>query len=263
MKGYKVFNSDWTCRDFQYKVGETYEMNEDPILCLRGFHFCTNLISCFNYNSIYKDFKAAEVEALGQIVSDPNNDKLCTDKIKIVRELSRKEIMELTNLGIYNNGFCNQGYLNVGNYNLGTRNIGKHNCGNSNKGNHNVGSNNDGSYNKGRSNTGDYNIGHYNIGNNNMGDFNMTDNTIGCFCTKKTKLKMFNKPSNWTFQKWRASEQYFILECMMKNPRECRQKIWDALSPLSKKIVQNLPNFDPHIFEKVTGVKVDGGEQHE
>ena len=22
--GYKVFNPDWTCREFQYKVGETY-----------------------------------------------------------------------------------------------------------------------------------------------------------------------------------------------------------------------------------------------
>ena len=25
MKGYKVFNPDWTCRNFQYEVGKTYE----------------------------------------------------------------------------------------------------------------------------------------------------------------------------------------------------------------------------------------------
>lgn len=28
MKGYKVFNSDWTCRGFQYDVGQVYEIDE-------------------------------------------------------------------------------------------------------------------------------------------------------------------------------------------------------------------------------------------
>ena len=27
MIGYKAFNNDLTCRDFQYEVGKTYEMN--------------------------------------------------------------------------------------------------------------------------------------------------------------------------------------------------------------------------------------------
>ena len=45
MKGYKIFNSDWTCRGFQYEVGKTYEMKEDPICCERGFHFCGKLIA--------------------------------------------------------------------------------------------------------------------------------------------------------------------------------------------------------------------------
>lgn len=30
MKGYKVFNKDWTCRGFQYEVGKTYEMEKAP-----------------------------------------------------------------------------------------------------------------------------------------------------------------------------------------------------------------------------------------
>ena len=25
IKGYKVFNPDWTCRDFQYEVGKTFK----------------------------------------------------------------------------------------------------------------------------------------------------------------------------------------------------------------------------------------------
>ena len=46
VKGYKVFNPDWTCRGFQYQVGKSYEMNEEPIICERGYHFCTKLIDC-------------------------------------------------------------------------------------------------------------------------------------------------------------------------------------------------------------------------
>ena len=49
MKAYKVFNSDWTCRGFQYQVGETYEEDISPSVCNRGFHFCKELKDCFNY----------------------------------------------------------------------------------------------------------------------------------------------------------------------------------------------------------------------
>ena len=36
MKGYKVFNSDWACKGFQYEVGQTYEMAEKPKCCSKG-----------------------------------------------------------------------------------------------------------------------------------------------------------------------------------------------------------------------------------
>ena len=38
--GFKVFNPDWTCRDFQYEVGKIFEENVKPRCCDRGFHFC-------------------------------------------------------------------------------------------------------------------------------------------------------------------------------------------------------------------------------
>ena len=47
MRGYKVFNPDWTCRGFQYAVGKTFEENVIPLYCKRGFHFCTELKDCF------------------------------------------------------------------------------------------------------------------------------------------------------------------------------------------------------------------------
>ena len=40
VKGYKVFNPDWTCRGFKYAVGETFEEEVELSVCNRGFHFC-------------------------------------------------------------------------------------------------------------------------------------------------------------------------------------------------------------------------------
>lgn len=40
IKGYKVFNSDWTCRGFQYEVGKIFEEDIIPSCCDCGFHFC-------------------------------------------------------------------------------------------------------------------------------------------------------------------------------------------------------------------------------
>lgn len=102
MKGYKVFNSNWACRGFQYKVGETYEMDEEPKICAQGFHFCTKLYDCFHFYPFSPDTRIAEVEALGDIVSEtvdhtfqyysrlavqPLTSKHCTNKIKILREI--------------------------------------------------------------------------------------------------------------------------------------------------------------------------------
>lgn len=93
MKGYKVFNSDWTCRGFQYEVGKTYEMNDEPIICKQGFHFCTDPKDCFKYYNFWDDIKIAEIEALGDIDKEYTyaDGKCCTNKIKIIRELSLKD----------------------------------------------------------------------------------------------------------------------------------------------------------------------------
>ena len=45
--GYKVFNNDFTCRDYDFKgVGTTHTFEGIPVLCKSGFHFCTNLEDC-------------------------------------------------------------------------------------------------------------------------------------------------------------------------------------------------------------------------
>mgnify|MGYP003182347319 FL=1 len=67
VKGYKVFNPDWTCRNFQYQVGQTYEMEGPVIPCERGFHFCKNAADCFNHYAFNPENKVAEVIAHGTV----------------------------------------------------------------------------------------------------------------------------------------------------------------------------------------------------
>lgn len=97
VKGYKVFNPDWTCRNFQYQVGQTYEMEGPVIPCERGFHFCKNAADCFNHYAFNPENKVAEVIAHGTVKEE--GDKCCTDKIEIVREISWQEVLTLVNMG--------------------------------------------------------------------------------------------------------------------------------------------------------------------
>ena len=99
VKGYKVFNADWTCRGFQYVVGETFEEDVIPSCCNKGFHFCTKASDCFSYYQFDSNNKVAEVEAIGKIDTNPVDSKCCTNKIRIVRELSWDEVLEIVNTG--------------------------------------------------------------------------------------------------------------------------------------------------------------------
>ena len=90
--GYKGFNDDMTCRDFQYEVGQTYEMDGEIKPCSRGFHFCRKMADVFNYYG-GESCRYAEVEALGKVADDGS--KSVTDKLRIVRELSKAEASEI------------------------------------------------------------------------------------------------------------------------------------------------------------------------
>lgn len=93
MKAYKAFNPDMTCRGFQYEIGKTYEIKGEPIMCARGFHACLNLETVFRYYSPYKKPILCEVEVLGDVVHGRFfDDKVITNKIKIVRELTEDEV---------------------------------------------------------------------------------------------------------------------------------------------------------------------------
>ena len=94
VKGYKVFKPDWTCRTKQYKVGETATQDGELELCWNGIHFCTKIEDCFRYYPIDPEYKMAEVEAIGNVLYSDENSKCCTNKLRIVREISIQELLD-------------------------------------------------------------------------------------------------------------------------------------------------------------------------
>ncbi len=101
---YKGFNSDMTCKGFQYEVGKEYEIDGEIKPCERGFHACENPLDVLDYYSDV-DGKYCVVEQDGMIVK--SEDKQASSKIKINTEigfvglfkLGIEWIKEVTNTG--------------------------------------------------------------------------------------------------------------------------------------------------------------------
>ncbi len=89
--GYKGFEPNMTCQGFQYEVGQTYEHDGNIGLCEAGFHFCRKMADVLNYYNRH-DCRYAVVEALGEVID--GEDKSVTDRLRIVRELTREEVFK-------------------------------------------------------------------------------------------------------------------------------------------------------------------------
>ena len=165
VKGFKVFNPDWTCRGKQYSCPGKFEERGKLSVCNKGMHFCKKAADCFVYYKFSPDNHVAEVIAYGTVAEDGN--KCCTDKLEIVREIPWDELLEIVNTGKGCTGLCNSGNCNSGDHNSGNCNSGDHNSGNCNSGNRNSGD-----WNSGNRNSGDWNSGNCNSGNCNSGDHN-------------------------------------------------------------------------------------------
>ena len=89
---YKAFYNDLTCFNyFQYEIGKTYTTTSDIKCCVHGFHACPEPAAVFNYYNIYSS-RFAIVKQSG--IFDIYKDKICSSKIKIIKELSLKELIE-------------------------------------------------------------------------------------------------------------------------------------------------------------------------
>ena len=286
IKGFKVFNSDWTCRGFQYEVGKTFKHDGNIEMCGKGFHFCQKASDCFNYYRFDSNNKVAEVEAVGLV--ETQDDKSVTNEIKIIREIEWSELLTIVNEGKNCTGLCNTGDWNTGNRNTGDWNTGNRNTGNWNTGNRNTGNWNTGNRNTGNRNTGDWNTGNRNTGNRNTGDWNSTSFSSGFFNSQEQPLYIFNKPASMkrsellnlkglSVLKWNYENDWWIYsENMTEEEKQnhpehettggylktvdfktaCKM-MWDNLDSDEKQAVKELPNFDADVFEEITGIKVE------
>ena len=229
VKGFKVLNPDWTCKNKQYGCPGRFEEDVTPSVCNEGMHFCKKAADCFNYYRFDPENKVAEVVAYGTVAED--GDKCCTDKLEIVREIPWAEVLEIVNMGKgctglcnsgdcnsgdcnsgdWNTGLCNSGNRNSGNRNSGNWNSGNRNSGDWNSGDWNSGNRNSGNWNSGNRNSGNCNSGDWNSGNRNSGDWNKCGFSNGCFNTTSPKIYLFNKPSEWTYEDWLNNEARYLL----------------------------------------------------
>ena len=232
VKGYKVFNPDWTCRDFQYAVGQTYKVEGPIIPCRSGFHFCKNAADCFNYYSFNSNNKVAEVIAHG-IVKEMG-DKCCTDEIEIVREISWQEVLTLVNTGKNCTGRYNSGNWNSGDWNST-------------------------SFSNGCFNTTEHKIYMF----NKPSDWTYRDwiNSRAC----KLMQNIDNCPLEYisydnmtdeekaTHPKAETTGGYLKKRTTANNARNW----WARLDAIDRNAILSMPNFDAEIFKEITGINVN------
>ena len=242
VKGFKGFNQDLTCRDFQYEIDKTYEYNGEIELCSSGFHFCRKLQDVHQFYDL-KISRICEIEADGKI--DNDDIKSVCSRIRIVRELSREEVDAAVNTGKDNTGLFNSGNCNSGNYNSGHRN------------------------------SGNFNSGNYNSGHCNSGCFCTCNNSSGIFMTKKIAYEAFNKLlTEREYDALINSEGFMILQrfnlySFKTRTEKNRQKhlaylsykaswrmFWQSLTPEQKLTIKRMPHFDADVFYEITGIRL-------
>ena len=93
MKGYKGFDKDLKCLDFQYEVGKDYTTESKIEACKNGFHFCENPMDVLGYYPP-SDSRYCIVESSGQEDRDGDDSKVATSKIHISAEIGLKGLIE-------------------------------------------------------------------------------------------------------------------------------------------------------------------------
>ena len=247
VKGYKVFNPDWTCKGKQYTCPGTFEEDVNPSVCNVGMHFCKNAADCFRYYDFDPNNHVAEVIAHGTVAE--GEDKCATNKLEIVREIPWAEVLEIVNTGKACTGRCNSGNRNSGDCNSGDWNSGNRNSGDWNKT----------SFSNGCFNTVSPKIYMFN---------KPTDWTLEHWlnCRARYLLNQIDDcPLEYVwFDSMTDEEKAAHPEAKTtggylkeRTTADNARKWWAGLSADDRNIIFSLPNFDAAIFKEITGIDVD------
>ena len=235
VRGYKVFNEDWTCspggNTKQYTCPGKFEEDITPVRCGHGMHFCRKASDCFNYYVFNPKNKVAEVIAYGDVVEA--GDKCCTNKLEIVREIPWQELLTIVNTGKNCTGLCNTGNRNTGDWN-------KSSC-----------------------NTGCFNTEEQKIMLFNKLS-NMTYNDWLGLDARYLLNQILKDVVEWVYEKDMTDEEksahptYETTGGYLRvlDESESAQIWWDGLPETDKSIIKAIPNFDGKIFEECNGIKI-------
>ena len=245
IKGFKAFSPDMICRDMQYEMGQEYKMDDTPIPCQRGYHFCKSIADCYSFYPMDDETVICEIEALGEVATD-DDVKFCTNHIKIVKKVAKPR--EKSNKSPSCSGFCNSGNCNSGNRNSG-------NC---NSGNRNSGDWNSGDWNSGVFNTNERpTIKMFDKESNwTYSDWHRSrayDVMYDCPCTHSEYIYEYNMSE----EEKENHPEYKTIGGYIKTfvvTNKDKQDWWDNLPSEDKQSVYELPNFDPVKFKECTGI---------
>ena len=89
---YKGFNTDWTCRDYQFSVGQAYEHDGTVEACSSGFHACEHPLDVFGYYAPAESV-FAEVRQSGAISRHSDDTKIASARITITAEIGLHDMI--------------------------------------------------------------------------------------------------------------------------------------------------------------------------
>lgn len=95
--GFKGFDKELRCRDYQYEVGKEFEEKEKIEACSNGFHFCENPFDVLGYyppSSEKGSSRYCMVKGSGNIDRHGDDTKVACSKLHISAEIGLKGIIE-------------------------------------------------------------------------------------------------------------------------------------------------------------------------
>lgn len=227
VKGFKVFNPDWTCKNKQYGCPGRFEEDVTPSVCNEGMHFCKRASDCFNYYSFDPNNKVAEVIAYGEVSEE--GDKCATNKLEVVREIPWSELLGLVNTGKGCTGRCNSGNWNK--------------C----------------SFSNGCFNTTSPKI--YLFNKPSSWTYRDWLNSEACCLIERisNNVVQWVQYSNMTDEEKAEHPKAETTDGYLKKLDNSESTVlwWCELSDCQKAIITAIPNFDKAIFKEITGIDVD------
>ncbi|MGV3698295.1 A1S_2505 family phage non-structural protein, partial [Flavobacterium sp.] len=92
--GFKGFDPNMKCRDFQYEFGKDYEMDGEVEACSRGFHFCEHPLNVFSYYPPNTSRYANVIGSGKSAREDGGDTKVAVSKLHVGAEISLKGLTE-------------------------------------------------------------------------------------------------------------------------------------------------------------------------